>query len=86
MLLLEERVRVLKRLQLFDLPDGSRRRCWSTAPPQDSVARILPPLRQHERVDLERRGNGLHLHPRLLTEPDRGQLELVGVATNRAWT
>ena len=59
-------------------PVGGLRR----APAQAAVARVLPPLREHEGVDLERGRDGLHLDPGLLTQPDRGELKLVAVA----WT
>ena len=85
MLLLQQRMRLLERLELFDLPHRSGRRCRVRTPSQDSVARILPPLGQHEGMNLQRTSDGLHLHPRLLTQSHRGQLELVAVPPNRPW-
>ena len=79
LLLLQERMCLLERLQLFDLPhrSGGRRRVSPSA--EDPVARILPPLGQHEGMDLQRIGDRLHLHPGLPTQSDRRQLELVAV-------
>jgi hypothetical protein len=36
-------------------------------------------------MNLER-GDGLHLHPRLLTQANRGELKLVAVAVDFPWT
>jgi hypothetical protein len=85
MLLLQERVCLLERLQLRDLARGAGRWRLPCPPSQSPVARILAPLREHERVDRQRGGDGLDLNPRLLTESDRRQLELITVLPDRAW-
>jgi len=67
MLLLQIGVLPFEQLQLRDLAGraGWRRLRGSSAEP--TIARILPPLGQHEGMDLQRRGDRLHLHPWLLT-------------------
>ena len=72
----------LESRQLARRPD--RRRFRSTAV-QAPLARVLLPLREHERVDRERGRDRLHLNPRLLTQADGRQLELVTIAPHRAW-
>jgi len=67
MLLLQERMRLLERLQLGDLARVTRRRCFRRSPAQPTVARVLPPLRKHERVDLQRQRDSLHLQSLQLT-------------------
>ena len=83
MLLLQERMRLLQRLELFDLPHRSGWRCRVRTSSQNAVARILPPFGQHEGMDLQRTSDRLHLHPRLLTQSHRRQLEFVAVPPNR---
>ena len=85
MLLLQLGVLTLKRLKLGDLARGSPWWCFRSFPSDQSVAHVLPPLGQHERMDLQHSGDGLHLNPRLLTQSHRGQLELVTVLAYRAW-
>src|SRR6266705_1031329 len=78
MLLLQERMRALERLEPTDLP----RRGHLHRPPlpaEDPGAHFLPPPRQHERMNVERGGHRLHLHTTLPTEAHRGQLELGAV-------
>ena len=80
MLLLEERMLALECLesrQLARRPD--RRRFRSTAV-QAPLARVLPPLREHERVDRERGRDRLNVNAGFLTQPDGGELELIAVA------
>src|SRR6266853_4068336 len=75
MLLLQERMGALEGLEPADLS----RRGQLHRPPlpaEDPVAHCLPPPRQHERVNVERRGHRLHLHPALPAEAHRGELEL----------
>jgi hypothetical protein len=72
MLLLQQRAGLLERLELRHLAPGSRRRGFGGPTPDHAVAHILPPLGQHEGMDLQRRCDGLHLQARLLTEPDGG--------------
>src|SRR3989442_13528855 len=78
MLLLQERMRALERLEPTDPP----RRGHLPRPPlpaEDPGAHFLPPPRQHERMNVERGGHRLHLHTTLPTEAHRGQLELGAV-------
>jgi len=49
---------------------------------QDAVPSFLPPPRQHERMDLEHLGNGLHLDAFQLAESHRLELELQTVSTD----
>src|SRR2546426_3682182 len=78
MLLLQERMRALERLEPTDLPRrGHLHR--PPLPPEDPGAHFLPPPRQHERMNVERGGHRLHLHTTLPTEAHRGQLELGAV-------
>jgi len=84
-LLLQTRMRCLERLKLGDLTRGTRRRYrWELAddPP---LAHITAPLGQHEWVDLKRTGDGLHLHPGLLTQADGTELERIAVLPNGPW-
>ena len=67
MLLSEQRMRLLERLELRDLPRGSGRSGFREASSQAPLARLLPPLGEHEGVDRERTRHRLHLHPWLLT-------------------
>src|SRR5437588_887838 len=57
--------------------------------PQLPLAHRLPPPREHERVNVERGGHRLDLHPTLPTQPDGGGLELHTVFLNllrtRSW-
>src|SRR6266568_1370382 len=75
MLLLQKRMGALERLEPSDLPwRGHLHR--HPLPAQDPIAHGLPPPRQHERMNVERCGHRLHLHPALPAEAHRGQLEL----------
>ena len=79
MLFLQERVLPLEHLELDDLarrPGGCGLR---QAPAQSAVADVLPPLRQHERLNVERGGDSLHLQVRLVTQPHRRELEVPAV-------
>src|SRR3990172_7887177 len=60
-------------------PPGAAR---APAPPQPPVTHLLPPLRQHERVDVQRRRHRLHLEPRLLAQPYCRHLELPAVGSD----
>src|SRR5687768_3970527 len=86
MLLFEECIVALELLEPGDLARRALRQCLPRAPCQSAVAHILAPLGQHERMDRERRGHRAHLNPRLLTEAHRGQLELVTVLADAAWS
>jgi len=44
-----------------------------------SLSELFPPAGEHERVDVERIGHGLHLDPRPMTELHRRPLELDSV-------
>ena len=85
MLLLELGVLPLEGLELGDLPCRPGGRGLPRLPAQPAVTRVLPPLGQHEGVDLERRGDGLDLDPPLLTQANRGQFELVAVLPDGSW-
>jgi hypothetical protein len=86
MLLFELGVLSLERLELRDLTRRTARWRfrWSTA--KATVLHVLPPFGQHEGMDLERGSDGLHLHARLLTQANGGELKLVAVAVNLPWT
>jgi hypothetical protein len=86
MLQLQARMRPLERLELFEFSHGAGRWSGPGASSQGADADILPPLRQHEGMDLECCRHGLHLNPGLLTQANGGQLELVRVAANGAWS
>src|SRR5437867_9668230 len=68
-------MRALKRLKPADLPWRGQLHGHSL-PAEDPVTHFLPPPRQHERMNVERGGHRLHLHPALPAEAHRGQLEL----------
>ena len=70
MLLLQQRMLMLQPLESLELTNGNlgclrRRRC----PTKPSLARLLPPSRKHDRMDVERLGHDLDFHPRNLAEP-----------------
>ena len=79
MLRLQERVLPLEDLELDDLARRRGRRCLRQAPAQRTVADILPPLRQQERVNVERGRDRLHLEIGLLTETHGRELEVAAV-------
>ena len=58
---------------------GAYRPAHRASAAQLAVAHLLAPPRQHERVNVQRRRHRLHLEPRLLAQPHRGQLELEAV-------
>src|SRR5574341_1737457 len=81
MLLAEHRVLALERLQPLDL--ASRTRVDPPrSPPQHPLARLFPPPREHERMDIQSVGHRLHLHPGHTAELHRRQLEVHTVAVN----
>jgi len=84
-LLLEHCVLALELLQPRELTRLRRRRHRRRRTAEPALAGVLPPLREHEGVDRERRGNRLHLDPRLLTQPDGCAFELMAVAPDGAW-
>jgi hypothetical protein len=67
MLLCELGVPPLEALQLRDLAGGPRRGRFRRATAQAAVLHILSPFGEHERMNLECRGDGLDLNPGLLT-------------------
>jgi hypothetical protein len=67
MLLFELGVLPLEALQLRDLTGGPCRGRFRRATAQASVLHILPPLGEHEWMNLECGGDGLYLNPGLLT-------------------
>src|SRR5256885_1324559 len=72
-------------LELLQPTDLARRRHVDRRPmlpPQLPLAHLLPPPREHERVNVEGRGNRLHLYPALPTQPHGGELELRTVFLN----
>ena len=76
-------MRLLERLELRDLARRAGRRRLRGAASQSAIARVLAPLGQHERVDLQCSSDRVDLQSRLLTEPDGGQLKLVAVLPDR---
>ena len=83
MLLLQPRVRFLEQLQLRDLSHGTGAGRLRQLSSQSPVAIILPPLRQHEGMDLQRGGHRLDLSIRMLTQPDCRALKLGAVLPDR---
>jgi hypothetical protein len=62
MLLLQQRVRTLKRLQALELSHlGWLHRRFPTRPSELAVAHFFAPPRQHERMNIQGVGHGLHL-------------------------
>lgn len=59
MLLAQERVLALQRLQLRNLARRTGSGRFRQAPSQSPIADVLPPSGQHERMDAERRGHRL---------------------------
>src|SRR6266571_8849860 len=82
MLLLQERMRALELLQPADLAWRGHVDRGPALPPQPPLTHGLPPPREHERVNVERGGDRLDLHPPLPTQPHRGELELRTVFLN----
>src|SRR2546422_11438278 len=82
MLLLQEGMGALERLESADLSRWWQLYCRRPPSAQHSVAHLLPPPRQHERMNVECRGDRLHLHPPLTTQPHRREFELRTVFLN----
>src|SRR5213595_909413 len=82
-------MRTLELLQPADLAWRRHVDRRPALPPQPPLAHRLPPPREHERVNVERGGDRLHLHPALSTQPHGGELELRTVFLNllrtRSW-
>src|SRR6266568_821651 len=75
----------MRALELLEPADLSRRGDMdrrSALPSQTPLTHGLPPPRQHERVNVERRGDRLHLHATLSTQAHSGELELRTVFLN----
>ena len=62
MLLAQHRVLTLERLQPLELAPRPRSDPWGP-PPQHPVARLLPPPREHDGMNIQGLGRRLHLHP-----------------------
>lgn len=75
---------LLKCLELLELPRWAAFGGGPSSPSQQAIAYILSPLRQHERVNLQRGRHTLYLNSWLPAETNSGQLELVSVAVNSA--
>ncbi len=86
MLLLELRIGALHGLESGDLARRAGGRGFAEPPAEGALPHVLPPFREHERVDLERGGDALHLEPGLMTEANGRQLELGAIAPNLSWT
>lgn len=85
MLLFEERIVALEFLQADELC-GRRGACSRAgAPCQAVLAHVRAPLGQHSGMDRQRRSDGAHLNPRLMTQLHSRQLELVTVLPNAPW-
>src|SRR6266508_1641878 len=81
MLDLEHRVLALKGLEPVNLTAAPRRNLHALgSAPEDAVAHLFPPARQHERMDVQRFGYGLHLYPWHPAELHGRQLELDAIA------
>jgi hypothetical protein len=83
MLLLQHAVFTLELLQSADLPCGSRLRSLlfriRGLRAKASLSELLPPSREHVRVDVQRLGNGLDLNPRTITQLHCRPLELEAI-------
>ena len=83
MLLLQQRVRPLKRLQALELPHLRwLHRRHSTRPSKMAVAHFFPPSRQHEGINIQGVGHSLDLDALQLTQFHRLALELQAVTMN----
>lgn len=84
MLLLQQGMGSLQSLQTLHL---SQRGDLEGTPfaPQHSIAYLLAPLRQHERMNIQRRCDRLHLNPRLLAQPHRRQFERETLLADLPW-
>ena len=83
-LLLQLGIPLLERLQLRDLTRWTGWRRLDRPPADDPVANVLPPLRQHERMNFQRGCYRLDLHTGLMTETNRRLLKLVRVLVQLA--
>ena len=86
MLLLEQGVLRLEPRELSQRALLTRLRSLNHPRLDPASAHLAAPLRQHERVDLERLGNVLHPHPIQLRQLHRLELELRAVAPQFART
>lgn len=82
MLRLEQRVFPLQLLQTPTLATQYGRSNDAGSASKSTVSEILPPLRQHERVDLECMRHDLHLKAGLLAQLHRRDFELRAVLLN----
>ena len=78
-------MRGLERLELGNLTRRARRGRRGQLAHDPPLAHITAPPGQHERVDLERAGHGLDLHPRLLAQADGAELERIAVLPDGSW-
>jgi hypothetical protein len=85
-LLLQLGVLPLELLQVSDLSRRPRWRRFRGPAAQATGFGLLPPLGQHEGMNLERGSDSLHLNPRLLTQANGGELKLVAVPIDLPWT
>src|SRR5439155_1439781 len=74
MLLLQKRMGALERLEPSDPPRRRQPHHGHALPAQHAVPRLLPPPRQHERMNVERGGDRLHPHPTLPAEAHRSTI------------
>src|SRR5688572_366699 len=87
MLLLQQRVRPLKRLQALELPHLRwLHRGYPTRPPKIAVAHFFAPPRQHEGMNIQGVGHRLDLDALQLTQFHRLALELQAVTMHFPWT
>src|SRR5580765_1589643 len=87
MLLLQQRVRTLKRLQALELPHLRwLYRRHPTRPSKIAVAHLLAPPRQHEGMNIQGVGHGLHFDALELTQFHRLALEFQAVTMNSPGT
>jgi hypothetical protein len=87
-LFLEHRVFAFEDLELLDLARCSRRDVHpSSSPREHPVTHLLAPARQHEGMDVEGIGHGLHFHPWHVTQLHRREFEFNAVAVHlfEAW-
>ena len=86
MLLLQQRVRTLKRLQALELPHFRwLHRGYPKQPPKIAVAHFFPPPRQHEGMNIQGVGHRLDLDALQLTQFHRLALELQAVTMHFPW-
>jgi hypothetical protein len=75
MLPLEERIGSLKLLESCTFSLRPLREEGGSPGPQQPVAYLLSPLREHERMDVERRSDRPYLDPWLMTQLHRRNFE-----------